>query len=413
MDREGYRSEDVARQLFNVLYCTPIDIFSVFTPGHDYGGAALFQERVRDPLSSIKESETFSYLAADPRNARLLLDVSNRFTEQYLPPLTLLGRPHPTDIFLSLPKEMLTLILTCLSSKDVCNLRLSSKVIAEISHPLRLPQSFWASRFCRESEMGYLFAGQIPPELGRSPDWRQIYLTGRNALQDTEEGPGLRNRRRIWRVLGHVSAALGHLLANELHSIGEATTGIMGPLSGGALDGNEHRLSRKISGELLRSDGPMGKLQFGCRLLESKRLYWPQMSSVGGLIIALSFVWLNSRSYLSGVRICHGQGSLIGLEIGRVGLIIPSAERRLKLDHFDRVNSLEVAANASGILGLRFNVQRHASRHSWAAGNLDATVAGVGVGRLQCSSACRLVGLAIELDVRPPNDFFQLIGALH
>jgi len=40
----GYSYKNLIRNLFDILYCTPCDRFSVFMPGHDYNGVSKLQK---------------------------------------------------------------------------------------------------------------------------------------------------------------------------------------------------------------------------------------------------------------------------------------------------------------------------------------------------------------------------------
>jgi hypothetical protein len=108
-------------------------------------------------------------------------------------------------IFSRIPEELNFIILCLLGNDDFLNLRLSSRAIASISHPLQLPQAFWASRFAPGMEMDFMFKGydSIPTH-----HWRNVYANFKLALRESEFRGNLQNRRRICRNLSHISHSL-------------------------------------------------------------------------------------------------------------------------------------------------------------------------------------------------------------
>jgi hypothetical protein len=272
-------------------------------------------------------------------------------------------------------------------------------MVAEIPESALLPQSFWASRFEKESEMGFVFAGQYPSELGKHPDWRRLYLTAKSALRDIDKRPGFRNRKRIWHVLTHISSALIHLLANEPklgHRISWNDTTLL-PHNGVV----QPKIGRAISGELLSENQTSEELRVGSRILETKNLIWPQHLSSGGLCIAASFIRINSRSYVSGLRVRYPNNLRGKPDISAIGLVIPSTEEAMFLENPDWLEGLEVAVTVSGIIGLRFLVQSPNGQYSHTAGDFDATMSDVGIGKLFLCNGRRLFAITVGFDVCP------------
>jgi hypothetical protein len=100
------------------------------------------------------------------------------------------------ETFAVLPTEILQIIITHLPSKSVLNLRIASRVFAEVY----LPRSFWASRFYPDFEFDFLQKCYDTS----SPDWRMVYL----GLRSMSKNKHIVNRRRIWEL----SKNLGRLM---------------------------------------------------------------------------------------------------------------------------------------------------------------------------------------------------------
>ncbi|KYK59007.1 hypothetical protein DCS_00134 [Drechmeria coniospora] len=99
------------------------------------------------------------------------------------------------DPFRSLPDEVLRCLVHELASPDVVSLRRASRALAGFD----LPDSFFHSRFRRGRELQHVIEAQRPGMRrmfrGR---WKSIYL-GLKALSRED---GMRNRARVWRILG-------------------------------------------------------------------------------------------------------------------------------------------------------------------------------------------------------------------
>lgn len=79
------------------------------------------------------------------------------------------------DPFVNVPADVVMMILTMMSTPDVCNLRLASVAVAQASHAADLPQSFWSSRFAERFEMAFILAGRPRSDTRQTLDWRGLY----------------------------------------------------------------------------------------------------------------------------------------------------------------------------------------------------------------------------------------------
>jgi hypothetical protein len=298
------------------------------------------------------ESSTMSYILADPE--QLLLDWSSPTREA--PEGFRSTLSNATDCFERIPSELVFLILRNLKSDDVCKLRLCSRYVASISGVRSLPQSFWATRFGDEFEMGFFLVGQnVSDAKEETTDWRELYSRCRVALRSTRDGESLRNKRRIWQVLGQMSEAF-NLVATSRPKPG-CNWAAASLLSEHGVRMSDLRVGPTACANLIAESHPGEDLRPGCRVLTRRRLIWPSSQTYVGV----SFVWINSQYYISGLRV-GSEDVRNNPDSSAVGFVIPSTEELFLLSHGDELKCLEVAANNSGLVGLRFIVWDTASK---------------------------------------------------
>ncbi|KAH7027798.1 uncharacterized protein B0I36DRAFT_143622 [Microdochium trichocladiopsis] len=100
------------------------------------------------------------------------------------------------DPFTILPLEIREMILTTLSSADVCQLRLASRSMAATP----LTQYFFSSRFWPGRELEVIFDGfLLGPSRRLGLDWHALYKFMQSRLRLNQVCLGEKNRLRIWR----------------------------------------------------------------------------------------------------------------------------------------------------------------------------------------------------------------------
>jgi hypothetical protein len=353
----GLRDEArLAACLFNILYCTPINLVDLtLKPGHNYGGA--FDERMTNFPSSLMRLE-YPGLFVQPIPG--LSDWQSIFGPQNYEEsetmdrslLPARGGRSASDIFIQLPLELLWMILSDLPSKDVCSLRLSSRAIANISGPTQLPQSFWASRFVGDNEMAFVMACGESPKLH---DWRAYYSCVKYKMHHQRDFAAVANKARIWGCLGMLSYAIKDMMAHDPQinpklSIDDMLRGSFPNMSVIVGEG------RLTSGKLLPYDDPGAPLRRGCRELSSTIVTWPQAPRLDDVTIRVSFTQLNSTRYISGLRIVQNRDvpKTSFQEFSRAGLIVQSNEHSVSFGKRVVFRGVEVATHRDGIVGLRF-----------------------------------------------------------
>lgn len=404
--KDQYNPNQLSENLLNIFHCTPKNRYKALDPDHDYEGAKQVQEPLRDLIQRPIQDRTF--LMADPLqpfplNATVVFTHCINGTPSDLGPTIGISREqkNPSDVFARLPAEIVTLILLQLSSGTVCNLRLSSRSVAAISGPDQLPGYFWESRFGHDQEMGWVFACSSSPS--RGTDWRHLYAHAQATLREDFEAPNVKNKHRIWQCLGHVSLILDHAIDAEpvVNDVGRPD---VSPVF------SESRLiGSVISGEMMTESQWNEHFQFGCRRLKLKSLDCTDISDAEIFDLGVSFVRLKSAQYISGLRfrIPKGDGNPTSCRV--TGRIIPSSEEWIQGIAMSDLKRLEVAADISGILGLRLSLEDSGTRGSQIVGDVATCRSGVGIAKFSPPPGASITGISIGFEVRQDH-FFPRFG---
>ncbi|RAH72491.1 uncharacterized protein BO66DRAFT_369036 [Aspergillus aculeatinus CBS 121060] len=200
--------------LFQMLFCTTWGKQRYLRPGHDFGGAAQFQNPMGVMFCDMID-QGLDYLSACPSQFRNLAEILSCATPdtQFCPQRSTHRARRPSsrdDIFSPLSVEVLIMIVSLLPSPDIQHLRLASRSLASATDPSSLPQSFWRTRFLADGEMGFAWPADSTGYL----NWRDAYFTLKHVLSDTSGSSfaQARNRRRIWRLAGINAALLSQFL---------------------------------------------------------------------------------------------------------------------------------------------------------------------------------------------------------
>lgn len=387
----------IAEPLFNLLFCLPQDRFNISFQAHDFGGAF---EICRSPKGL---PEHWKFLLADPNAFRtFLIQAVNNLADRFQS-----CSNDTKDCFSRFPLEVKHLIFNFLPSSDLCNLRLSSREIASTAKPTDLPQSFWASRFAIDKDMNF-FALQeyLSKPASLKNDWRLLYSCIRSTLRDDTVTGHLRNRRRTWQCVRHLtqcliplleqtqSAQLSNSLAPELVSQGYST----GQMARGVVRGDSSVL--RGVGICLYGTQP---LLFRAAGYEAKTIQ-----------ISVSFITYDCAEYVSGMRVFDRSGTNSITELSRAGVIMPYSEESIIIPPNVQLIGVQVASSISGIVGLSFLLQDgDGPAIQRTAGPVNNPPEGVGVATLRPRVGHKLSGLLIGLDVSiPPLAFIPSFSPL-
>lgn len=267
--------------------------------------------------------------------------------------------------------------MVSMATSSVCNLRLSSRTVALFSSPERLPQAFWASRFAPDNEMAFAYHAVLDQLSHPRVDWHDMYFRIRNTLEDKSEGGQMRNRRRIWHSLGHLTRCLVPLLEQDMYLLDEDDLHA-------ALSFQGYQAGQLIQG-IARQDKDLryntGMRLFGAQYISFRHGETDQIP----ISLAISFLEFDCIKYVCGMRFLAGKGRS-WVELSRAGLIHPTSETRISILPEERLVGIRVATSVCGIVGLSLLVQNSASAGqelSRAAGEIMNPSDGVGVGILR------------------------------
>ena len=379
----------VAARLYDVLCCLGEDRHRILRPSQDYGGVwrlyshASARTRYDGELTDPK----WNLLLADPRQTSV----------GDAPPPT---RPaqqaiirHPdssSDIFALMPGEIVMAVIDKISSVDLCSLRFASRAVASLSSAADLPNSFWYSRFGPRFEMGFYTPGKLPGLASRN--WYTLYRQLQYCLARPSEYPGLCNRRRIWHVLGDLSATLQALL--EGSSLERTSDGNAAQLT--LSSGMVARVHREPSPT---RPSPLTRVNF---VWDAEMQLSPgSIRNSSTIEISASFIPFDGRFFLCGLR---ATASTPDVTLSRAGLIRPSTEQHFFLQSGQEITKVRVICSGAGVVGAEFFVQVAGSKDVGSGvwqpiGATDMPQAGLGVAELK--SLGTILGLVLEFDASP------------
>ncbi|CAI6042208.1 unnamed protein product [Clonostachys chloroleuca] len=297
--------------LFHACLSMPIGPRDTVDWGHNYDGAAFYSKGPVPEINSydpgtLARHEDAAIFRSDPFDIPSLHRVLKSIyqLESLLPPLD--PPENRSDIFNSLPTEILHFIITSLPSTDVKHLREASRTFATLD----LPEMFWASRFGRGHEFHYVFES-----LENHPkSWKALYIMLR--MLDLSF-PALQNRRRVWS------------LALRLQSLHDQMAGILcqGQSRATLFEpdsvSNEDQQHWSTAGRAVRPPTTT-PFYFGCLPLRSRQVTWVSPLRIAHLMV--SFISINDTKYISGLRFIKEQGGDDSL-----GYIHPATEEPICL----------------------------------------------------------------------------------
>ncbi|KAF5622077.1 uncharacterized protein FTJAE_11044 [Fusarium tjaetaba] len=280
------------------------------------------------------------------------------------------------DLFSKLSTELNHCIINLLDNVSLCNLRLASKAVANLSKPTELPQTFWASRFNYDREMDF-----FPTDYKRTETWRDLYFNVKDALRDTSSAGHMTNRRRIWWGLGMITPYLIAMLDQRPRL--DDTTRLREELVSLG-----YEMTQKVQGfGGDRGANPSGDIHVrGSRYLKLR---------LGGARISVTRAYIDGRDYITGFRVTRRDHT----ERFRIGLINTYEETRFVIKPSDQVIALKVATTFGGIVGLAFRIKDELGGVDWKiVGKVDKPDDYVGTTLLKPQNGPYISGLLLGLD---------------
>ena len=265
--------------------------------GHDYGGLAIVKDAHSFPWEDRFSDRQFPQgwfetpYSADPGAVSAEVDEILAGTPQTPPALEnlpLYTRSTPLskeDPFSSLPTELCSAVAEYLLTPDALNARQASRSFWHLFHD----KQFWASRFRGTSDRSWLF--EVRDKNGARRDWRWLY----RCTTESQIGPGLRNRKRIWGLIQHL-AGIVELQWSQL------------PSTVPALDQGENWVLAAGSMPIQQPEG-FTQLLEGCWCFRKEQVAIPDAISQ----VSASTVRVGNSEYIAGISLRTASGDILQL----------------------------------------------------------------------------------------------------
>ncbi|PWY82080.1 hypothetical protein BO70DRAFT_314743 [Aspergillus heteromorphus CBS 117.55] len=389
-----------ATVLHDVLYCSTWNR-RFLRPGHDFGGAILFQKPVGDPIQAIIR-QGYTHLLAEPSQYNCLDDLLRTVPNTGKPSALVhvsgrRGAFPASDILSCLPIEVVLIVLAYLPSSSIKALRTSSRSLASVTHPGSLPQHFWKTRFSLEFEMGFA----LPTRTDGYQNWREAYFAIRKSLHDPQGSEKLKSRRRIWDIVS-VNAALIERYLKASTPAGVSCPQIDYSDSEPGFYGVEWLSSQFVSAALSTNSHDL--LHFGTRSMYGRQITLP-FQEADLLTVGISTVEFNSRQFVAGIRFTLIDGTTGKQHTHSLGYVSAFKEQVIELFQ-QRMIGIDLAVCAGGIMGMRMVLSNafHVSRTTWM-GSASPDGVEVSFGNLCFGNEANQLRLVAEFD--PYNLSYQ------
>lgn len=296
MERAFFPNTVPHARLFEVCDSLPFPMDgSTISWGHDYLGLVSTNSAVNFPWEDRFHDREFSepdpVFSSDPYRVP---EVDQILAEPLQgPPDTISAAPAsvPTgwDQLSTLPTELFAAIAFYLATPDFLNARLASRGFWSIFYS----QQFWASRFMPGAERSWLFEVRSAKQ---TRNWRSLY----RRTNDSRIGPGLRNRKRIWQLIGLIQDILSLGRIEPLSS--PVTTDQSGPATSSWT---------LVTGRLWEKPdhGPFSLFNEGCRLFHRQTVVVPQTLCR----FTVSCVRVGESEYIAGISLTSTDGKAVYL----------------------------------------------------------------------------------------------------
>ncbi|KAI9765323.1 MAG: hypothetical protein M1839_005523 [Geoglossum umbratile] len=300
--------------------------------GHDYGGLLILDDQDHYPwgdrLVAHRHSPGVRLIAEEnPYNVLeipALLVMRLEHLPEWLP------KTQRHDCFSRLPWEILETVAIELPTSDALGLRRVSRAFL----PLLSSGTFWASRFEANGDRNFIFEKWKSRD---TTDWMSLYQLTSHA----HNSPGLRNRKRIWDLIGPITYLTSLRLAE-----GSKTTRVDQNFASLGWS----RVAGDIRGEA--SDGYPKDFHEGCRLFGMYAAYVPKDL----LRICFSISGVGNINYVVGIRLVTEKGPDI-----RLGF---ESEGKEAIREVTALRGFILAAGSRGIHALKV-VSENGSPSEW------------------------------------------------
>ncbi|KAJ3560341.1 hypothetical protein NPX13_g9336 [Xylaria arbuscula] len=284
--------------LFDLCRSIPILEAGALHFGHDYGGPnehhfintllwGIPIDTLDHDMYTFNRiiSEGYELRQSDPLNANQITALAGHGFSA--PPRLSYKTATTHDVFSKFPVELLDLILQELTLVDVLSLKLSSRVMANVT----LSDRFWHSRFWHGRHFEFVFEfSQYTKYKGR---WKDAFLS----IRSKQGQPSLINRKRIWEQATRIHTVLAQIGSCHGTAIRSWFESDAPPDKGAWITAS--RCLRPFSSAFLG----------GSRLLYDRYLALPETLSS----ISISVIELLGLRYISGLRVTNTSGGYLDL----------------------------------------------------------------------------------------------------
>lgn len=274
------------------------------------------------------------------------------------------------------------MLLELISSVDVYNLRLASRSMVAIAHRNNLTESFWASRFQPDRDMGFFSSGRY---FRRETNWESLYVNIRQALMHATFSGQLLNRRRIWRALDSVADCMIPLLKKR-HEMFVLSWFFRGS------DLNCHGIYRggKRMQTYLRPR--VTDMTEGYPAEANPLLFHRAGRNLKAFQLLVSFQTFNLTTHICGLRLLDARQS----EMSRAGIILPTTERVMCMNQPGTLEGVQVVSSTDGVVGIRLFLKVMSGEiTSLGAGLLNSLPLNTGIATLTPTEGSQIAGLKI------------------
>jgi hypothetical protein len=315
-----------------------------------------------------------------------------------------LAATQPTGALTKISTELAHEIMSYLSLRDMCCLRLTFKSLLAAS--TFLSQTYWRARFLPGNEADFLY-----PDLKTPRDWRRLFFGLLQCLRDGYSIPGLANRRRIRKLIEPIAAlvALSIELPESPHGLEvralrppdpRASTRPPGTAVRKPFRTNYFQLDAGLRGGLPQFVKPL-RCFYADRAgadvhIMSYRTFLPFEKGFGirkGRI-GVSTLLIGARRYICGFRYVPAEGN--GRTMAQGPGFLTAEEEWIDIPRDTSLEMVEVAVRPEGLVGVRFLMEDEDASSPWVG---QCSGPGVSRGFYSIPAGLGECGLLLGFDV--------------
>ena len=341
LSEEAYKPDDISlRRFLDVCESLPLPLgFTCFHWGHTYGGIYDFDRESAYPwecrlVREPSNPEALQHATVNPYDVPELTKLLTMTAQQPHDPTPHYPEEVFNDPFGRCPWEIRESIANHLPTRDALTLRSSSRSFI----PLLSSPTFWASRFQSGADRGFLFEKRNTAE---PRNWLSLY----RMTSHDQSPPGLKNRRRIWKLIEFIIQLL------NLRSTYEDDDDLTTQFDASSDSESIITATAKIV-QPSPEDGTYPVFKAGCRVFRRQQSFIPHDL----IAIAFSFVGSEGHGHLCGLcfKSANGKDAQLGY----------SSAQDTVLYNVERLRGFVLSIDPRGIRALQV-VDGNGARSPW------------------------------------------------